>query len=134
VLILNPGTVRFGDQAWEDVAALAVDRAAARTVLEWSDEGPHAVLADVPEVRVSVRVVRRLDGGDLAAPLPGQQATLSFHTAPAMSDAGRRSVTMTAVVLSVTHELAGQQGARQVIALVAVAATGGADPVIVLPV
>lgn len=131
MLILNPRTVRFGAVAWEGVAAIAVDRVPQKTVEQWSDAGPHAVLADVPEVRTRITVRQEPARDDLGPPRPGEQATLSFCTSPAASDAARKRVTATAVVLEVRHEVSAKGTARTVV-LAAVSADGATDPVAVV--
>ncbi|MBM4108995.1 MAG: hypothetical protein FJ255_09355 [Phycisphaerae bacterium] len=131
MLLLNPRRVRFGSEAWEDVTAMVIDRRAARTVLEWSDEGPHAVLADVPRQRVGIRVVQQVAREDVSSPRPGDEALLVAYTSPAGSEGGRRRVSCFAVVVGVSHELSLSRGAVRTVELVAVSASGGADPIVV---
>ena len=129
MLVLNPRVVKFGPAVWEGVLAVTVDRLANKRIVEWSDAGPHAVFADVPEQRIEVRITQELVREDLAGPAPGQQAELSLSTSPASGDAGRKKVSLQAVVVQVSHELSLKKGALRVIELVAVSATGSADPV-----
>lgn len=131
MLLLTPRAVRFGEATWEDVSAVVVDRASRRSVVEWSDLGPHAVLADVPEQEVTVRVVQSLTRDAPDAPRPGDAGQLSFDTSPAGTDTGRRRVSAQAVVLGVRHELSVKGGATRTVTLVAVSPDGAADPVIV---
>lgn len=131
MLLLNPRRVRFGSSLWEDVTALAIDRRADRTVLEWSDDGPHAVLADVPRQRINIRVVQQVAREDVSAPRPGDEALLIAYTSPTASEAGRKRVSCYAVVLAVSHELSLSRGAVRTVELVAVSASGGADPIVV---
>lgn len=127
MLLTNPAVVRFGTHVWEDVEMLAVDRQAERTVLEHDDFGPHAVFADVPEQSMRVRIVRRIARDDVNVPVPGDQEEVVFYTSPSGTDAGRKRLKATAVVLSVKHELTPTH-ARQTITLAAVSASGNADP------
>lgn len=129
MLLLNPRVVRFGSATWEDVAAVAVDREAHRLVLEWGDLGPHAVFADVPEQKVTIRVVQEVARGDVDVPRPGEQGTVEFHTSPASGSAGRRRVSATAVITDVTHEVSLKGGAIRRVTLVAVSGDGVTDPV-----
>lgn len=131
MLVLNPRVVKFGPAVWEGVLAVAVDRLANKRIIEWSDAGPHATFADVPEQRIEVKVTQELVREDLAGPVPGQQAELVLHTSPTASDAARRRVSLQAVVVQVSHELSLKKGAVRVIELVAVSATGSADPVVI---
>jgi hypothetical protein len=131
MLLLNPRRVRFGNEAWEDVTALVVDRRAARTVVEWSDEGPYAVLADVPRQRVTLRVVQQIAREDIGAPRPGQEGLLVAYTSPTGSEGGRRRVRCQAVVTAVSHELSLSRGAVRTVDLVAVSGSGAADPIMV---
>lgn len=129
MLVLNPRLVKFGSAVWEGVLAITIDRAAHKQVLEWSDLGPHAVLADVPEERIDLTVVRELVRDDLAGPRPSEQAELVFYTSPTASDAARKKVSVQAVVVAVTHELSLKKGAVRTIRLIAVSSTGGTDPI-----
>lgn len=131
MLILAPQLVRFDTLEWTDVSLIAIDRLAAREAIEWTDLGPHPTFADVPEQRTTIRIVRRLDRGDLASPVPGQAGALAFEVSPAATEAGKRTYTAQCIVLSVRHELsAGPRGpgAMQTIELVALSSDGAADP------
>lgn len=131
MLILSPRRVRFDTMEWTDVSLIAIDRAAAREAIEWSDLGPHPIFADVPEQRTTIRIVRHLDRGDLAAPAPGLAGELVFEVSPAATEAGRRTHAAQCVVLGVRHELgAGTRGpaAVQTIELIALSTDGAAEP------
>ena len=131
MLILNPRSVKFGGATWDDVTMVAVDREAHRHVQEWGDLGPHAVVVDVPEQRVRVRVVRNVGAGDIDVPRPGDAATLTLYTAPAGNELRRRRVSCAAVVLGVSHQLS-SAGATRTVTLIAVSSDGAADPVSVV--
>ena len=131
MLILNPRVVHFGVATWDDVIAVAIDREAHRTVEEWSDLGPYAVLADVPEQKVRVTVVQEVARDDVNTPRPGEAGTLVFFTSPTASDAGRKKVSCGAVVLEVRHELSVKKGAVRTVVLAGVS-DGEADPVVVV--
>jgi hypothetical protein len=131
VLLLNPRVVKFGGASWEGVAAVVIDRSAARLAEEWGDSGPYATFADVPEQRVRVRVVQELSGDDVGSPRPGDEGTLEFFTSPARSDGGRRRVSIACVVLGVEHEVSLKKGALRTVTLAAVSSDGAADPVVV---
>ena len=47
MLVMNPRSVSFDGELLEDVTSVVIDRRGERVVVEWSDEGPHAVFADV---------------------------------------------------------------------------------------
>jgi hypothetical protein len=130
MLILNPRLVTFGSYSWPEVAAIAIDRSPHRTVEDWSDLGPYAVLVDVPEQKVRVTVVQEVERDDVHLPRPGESGTLSFRTSPTASDAGRRRFSCTAVVLEVRHELSLRKGAVRTVTLAAVSADGATDPVV----
>jgi hypothetical protein len=131
MLILSPASVRFGTAAWDDVLSVTIDRAAARSVLEWSDLGPHAVFADVPEERLTIRVVRRLLRDTLVTLRPGDSAELAVALSPSAGGAQRKRVRVTCVVMGVEHDVAGARGATQSITLAGIGATGATDPVTV---
>jgi hypothetical protein len=129
MLLLNPRIVKFAGAVWEGVVSVAVDRAAHRTVEEWSDGGPYAMLADVPEQRVRITVVQELARGEVGTPRPGESGTLTFHTSPGAADSGRKRIAATAVVLSVAHELSLRKGALRTVVFAAVSTDGAGDPV-----
>jgi hypothetical protein len=129
MLLLNPRSVSFGGAVWEDVSAVVIDRAAARAIKEWSDTGPHLVLADVPEQLVTVRVVQQVARDDVGVPVPGEAGELVFHTAPSGSDSPRKRVRAQCVVMDVTHELSLKNGAVRTVKLLAVSSDGATDPI-----
>ena len=128
MLLLNPTTVRFGQSLWPSISAIAIDRQPRRIVEEWTDLGPYTAMVDVPEQRIRIVIHQELAHDDPSPPRPGDQATLSFFTAPARADAARRKVSSTAVVLEVRHELSQKKGALRVISLAAISG-GAADPI-----
>ncbi|MFM9994896.1 MAG: hypothetical protein ACKVU4_03745 [Phycisphaerales bacterium] len=129
MLLLNPRTVKFGDSVWDDVTAVAIDREPERLVLEWSEFGPHVVLADVPQQKATLRVVQTVARDDVNAPRPGDEGTVEFFTSPASGSAGRKRVSAPAVITEVTHELSLRGGAVRRVAMIAVSPTGAADPI-----
>ena len=131
MLYLHPREVTFGGVTWSNVASVAIERAAARSFVEAGGVGPHAVIADVPEQRVGVTVVQELLADDMDAPVPGWQGTLAFETALNSSGAGRRRVSMAAVVLGVSYRVSRRSGSARTVELVAVSGDGVADPVTV---
>ena len=127
---LNPTNVSFGSDTYSLVESVAIDRDASRLVVEHGDDGPHAVFADVPKQRVTVRIVRRVSDPSANVPSPGAMAELSFDTSANASLADARRITVaSAVVSSVTHTLTRSDGGRQTIVLVAVSSDGATDPV-----
>lgn len=131
MLFLHPRVVSFGGSDWAGVESVAIERSAARSFVEFGEQGPHAVLADVPEQRVEVRVVQELLGEDMDVPRPGEIGTLGFETAPNSSGAGRKRVSMTAVVMGVKYQVSRKGGSARTVDLIAVSADGAADPVLV---
>lgn len=129
MLLLNPRLVQFGPHAWDDVAAVTIDRAAARLAEEWGDLGPHAAFADVPELRTTIRIVQELLRDDLDAPLPGTQDELTLHTSPAWADGGRRKLTARAIITRIEHEVSLKRGAIRTITLLAISEDGADDPI-----
>jgi hypothetical protein len=128
MLVFNPEKVSFAGADWEGVESVAVDRLAHRLVQEWSDDGAAMVFADVPEQKVRVVLVQRLEDRALVSPVPGDSGTLSFEAARSGSDAGRVLVTMEAVVAEVRHDMRRTGGVRSMV-LWAVSSDGATDPV-----
>jgi hypothetical protein len=129
VLIIDPREVSFGASTWSGVTSVAIERKAARSFAEYAGTGPHVVLADVPEQRVEVTVVQELLGEDMDAPVPGWAGELSFETALNGSAAGRKRVSMQAVVLGVRYAASRKSGSVRTVELLAVSADGATDPV-----
>jgi hypothetical protein len=113
-----------------------LNRSAAGEVVEWSDMGPHVVLADVPEQRVEIRVVQNLSGArageSVDAPSPGEMGELVFHTSPTAGAGGRKRIAVQVVVLRVEHELSLRRGAVRTVRFVAISSDGQADPLSVI--
>lgn len=128
MLLLNPRLVTFNTVRWDDIALVAIDRAAGREVVEWSDLGPHVVLADVPEQRIEIRIIQELTRDDITIPHPGDAGELVLHTSPASTDAGRKEISARAVILRVQHELSLKRGATRTITLIAISPDGADDP------
>jgi len=129
MLVLKPRRVEFDGETWGNVGSVAISRTAESMVVEWSDSGPHVVLADVPEQRVSVEVVQSLLGEDMDEPRPGRTGTLSFETGSSSTDASTDTVSMTAVIERVWYEVSVSRGSSRRVRLVAVSSNGSADPV-----
>src|SRR4051794_38463007 len=129
MLILNPRSVTFGPARWENIRSLALDRLP-RTIAEsWSDAGPYAVFADIPEQSLRITVIQELSPPDLAAPIPGDRATLSFCTSPTAGDTRRQRLSADAVVLRVSHDLSQTGAPTRTILLAPLSADGAADPI-----
>jgi hypothetical protein len=131
MLILHPREVRIGGVLYEGVTLVAVDRLARSEVLEWGDEGPQVMFADVPRREVRVRVEQDLTRDELVGPAVGSVVEVRFSTSASASESGRSEVSATCVVLGVRHELSQRRGAVRVMELVAVSVDGVADPVTV---
>jgi hypothetical protein len=129
VLILNPRSVTFGAARWEAVQSVALDRLPHRIAESWTDGGPYAVFADVPEQALRVTVVQELSPTDLSAPRPGDRATLAFCTSPTAGEAQRQRLSADAVVLRVSHDLSLRGAPTRTILLAPVSSDGAADPI-----
>ncbi|MEZ6242777.1 MAG: hypothetical protein R3B57_07010 [Phycisphaerales bacterium] len=130
MLVLNPRQVTFGSATWGNVASVSIGRTSNKLLAEWSDEGAHVVLADVPEQLVTVRVVQEMLGDDMDTPKPGESGELTFTTGANSSDAATREVTIaSAVVRTVSYETSTSRGSRRYIELIAVSSNGTTDPV-----
>ena len=146
MVFLNPRRVRFGEHVLDDVSSVVIERSAVRTVEAWSDDGPHAVLVDVAEARVAVRIEQNIAGqgvfgGPLASdgvpsrpqigePVPGEMGELIAEWAPSGADLGRRRMRMQAVVVQVSDSISAA-GSKRTLTLRGVSAEGAADPIVV---
>lgn len=128
MLVLSPESVAFEGESWAAVEVISIDRTPKREVVEVGDAGPQVVFVDVPERRVNVRVVRRIERSELDSVKPGDAGELSFRAGFGRTDAGWSVVTVDAVVTRVTHEFA-PDGVKRVVVMVGVSSDGVADPV-----
>jgi hypothetical protein len=135
MLMMSPRVVKFGAVVIERVVAVAVDRAAAKSAVEWGDGGPHVVFADVPEQRVTVTVRQVLTREDAADLTPGTSGMLVFFTGPTGAEGGRRKISGTAVLMGAESDVRGGEGvdasAGRTLRFVMVSADGSADPITV---
>ncbi|MEO0511417.1 MAG: hypothetical protein AAF108_00775 [Planctomycetota bacterium] len=128
MLVLDATKVSFAGSGLGGARLIAVDRVAATELVSFSDDGPHVVFADVPQQRVTLKLVRRLPTGTLDGPEPGDEGALSFETAVGRTDGSRSSVSAQAVVTKVQHGVT-REGVEQTISFVAVSSAGATDPV-----
>jgi hypothetical protein len=135
MIVLNPGTVRFGSFVWEDVLVVAADRVATRVIEEHDDLGPFAAFVDLAEQSVYVRVQRSIAADDVEAPALGTAGTLVVFAAPPADDRRRRRVKISCVVVGIKAEVgtggSGGRGPTQTILFRGVAGAGGTDPVVI---
>ncbi|MFI4894352.1 MAG: hypothetical protein ACIAQ0_13120 [Phycisphaerales bacterium JB058] len=128
MLVLSPESVEFEGESWPAVELISIDRTSKREVVEVGDAGPQVVFVDVPERRVNVRVVRRIERSELDSVRPGDAGELSFRAGFGRTDAGWSEVSLDAVVTRVTHEFE-RGGVKRVVLMVAVSSDGVTDPV-----
>ena len=127
MLWIDPDNVTLGALPLPGVSAITVDRRAERAAVEWSDFGPHAVFADVPEQRTTIRLTRTMRPGDTIAPRPGDLATLRFRAAPSLAASGAVSIFTDAVVLSFSHAADTERRITQAIDVLGLASDGARD-------
>jgi len=129
MLLLSPRTVTFAATLWPNVALVAIDRAASRPLLDYTDAGPHPTFADAPEQVTRIRIVQELASEDLGSPRPGELGTLELFTSPTATNRPRTRLSAIACVESVTHEVSLKRGTLRTITLVALSPDGAADPI-----
>lgn len=128
MLFLNPSQLSLLSTDLPDIDSVSIDRLAHREVVEWSDAGPFAVFADIPESKVEITITQRLEREfSLAGPLPGEQGALEFIIAPNASHAHRQKVSAQVVVRSVRNDLAAKP--KRIISLAALSPDGTTDPI-----
>lgn len=131
MFLLSPTRVSLGALVLQNVAAVSIDRAPFREAVEFSDAGPHATFADIPEQKVLITIQQHLTATDIAAPLPSASATLTIHARPNASDAGSITMQSTVVVRACTHTLS-PKGATRTLSLIAISSSGTTDPITIL--
>lgn len=131
MLILNPAKLSLLGLEYGSIESVKVNQLAHREVVEWSDAGPHAVFADIPECRVEIEISQRLESGtadqSLDGPKPGQLGAFEVITSPNASQARRRKLSAQCVIKSVRNE-AGPR-AKRTITLIALSSDGSTDPI-----
>ncbi|MBL8876944.1 MAG: hypothetical protein JNM86_14195 [Phycisphaerae bacterium] len=134
MLFLNPTKLSLLSADYSNIESVSIDRLAHREVTEYSDAGPYAVFADIPESKVEIAITQRLDTGamtindqSLTGPKPGQQGTLELITSPNSSQAQRKKLTTQVVIRAVRYDLAAKP--KRTISLVAISPDGATDPI-----
>jgi hypothetical protein len=157
MMLLHPEVVEFGEVVLPGVVGLTVSRTARGVgtketgggveIVEWGDDGPQVAFADVPSIRVTIEITRRIRHDELQSIMPGEQAELRAFVSPrgARSDVERRRIKVTCVVLSVETTLAkaaasgaatrevtaGGVGGVQTITLIGISSNGKNDPIVI---
>ncbi len=131
MVFLNPDIVTLGALRLTNVAFVAIDRQARRTALEYSDLGPYAAFVDVPEQRITLRIVRRITESETSALKPGDKVVFSVRVAPGASAAQALRIECQVVITSIDAALSNRAGATQRISAVAVSTDGAADPIVI---
>lgn len=137
MLIVHPEIVRLGALTIENVSSVIIERTATKLIVDWSDSGPHVVLADVPEQRVSVRIVHEptLQEGTLSDGVrPGDLAQLSVIFATNSGHSLRRKLTAQAMVSDVKYQIQqragpGRDGTVRHLTCVLISPDGAVDPI-----
>ncbi|MGH7244822.1 MAG: hypothetical protein ACREJD_15520 [Phycisphaerales bacterium] len=131
MLFLNPQSLSLLNVTYSNIESVSIDRLAHKEVTDYSDAGPFAVFADVPETKVEIQIVQRLDSGSdqsLSGPKPGQQGALELTTSPNASQAQRKKLTTQVVIRAVRYDLAAKS--KRMISLVAISPDGATDPIV----
>lgn len=126
---LNPRRVTIGSTQLSHVSSVVINRVANKLAVEYSDLGPQAAFADVPEERVTIKIKRAVTSGGAGDLRPGDRAALSFRTAPSAADAVTREINAEVVLTAVEHTVDATRGGAQTIDAVAVSPDGLTDPV-----
>lgn len=126
---LSPQEVYLGNIVLDHVESISINRSPHKSVLEWTDLGPHLGFADVPEQRVDVRIEREIVDSESIDLKPGDEVTLTARRATSASAARVVQITATVVILSVDYTLSKTRGARQRIHAIAISSGGLSDPI-----
>ncbi len=132
MLLLNPEIVRFDSHLWDDVATLAIDHTPNRLIEDFSDLGPFATFADVPEQSIQIRVQRRITTDDLDSPALGAQGTLTFYFSPPGAELSRRRVAISCVLTSIRTDLPALKQATRTLTFLATS-DGATNPITITP-
>lgn len=130
MLFLNPTKLSLLSADYSNIESVSIDRLVHKEITDYSDTGPYAVFADIPESKVEISITQRLDTGpdqSLSGPKPGQHGTLELITSPNASQAQRKKLTAQVVIRSVRYDLAAKP--KRTINLVALSPDGATDPI-----
>lgn len=128
MLFLNPTQLSLLSIDLPDIDSVSIDRLAHREIFEWSDSGPFAIFADIPESKVEITITQRLERElSLSGPRPGEQGMLEFIISPNASHAHRQKFSAQVVVRSVRIDLATKP--KRLISLAALSPDGATDPI-----
>jgi len=130
MLVMRPSVVKFGADEWAGVVRVAIESLSVEMAEEWDDEGPNLMFADSTRRKTSVQVFQDVEGDDLSTPDPGTEAGLVVEVDRG-NDADKKSISMTAVVQSVSYSFSGSRSTR-LVRLVAVSSAGNFEPVSVI--
>lgn len=131
MLAIAPERVVFAGSELKGVRVVAISRGASRSVIEYSEAGPHCVFVDAPEQRTRVAVVSAVGSEDLFPPSTASGGVLEVRLARAPGVNTRRELRMAAVVMQVSYR-ATQGGAERTVEFEAYSADGRVDPVSVI--
>jgi hypothetical protein len=129
MIYLSPRRVTLGTTELTHVSRVTIDRTADLLAVEHSDLGPHVEFVDVPEQRITVRIVRTIVADEAGSIRPGQQHALTLHSAASSAAPEAREVTGVVVVTGVEHDYTLKHGLQQTITAIALAGAGGSDPI-----
>lgn len=127
MIVLRPDRVDFGDETWDGVVRVAIDRESAKTIEGYDETGSFATHVDVARQRVVIRVTQEIVGNDLEAPIPGQLGELELMASNG-TEHERRRVRCDCVIESVQNRIS-DYGATRSIVMIAQSESGESDPV-----
>lgn len=127
MLVMRPAVVMFGSVRWDGVTRVAVETSSAEMTQDWDEAGPNLVFADSTRRVTNVQVFQEIDGDDVSAPDAGEESVLVVEVGSG-NDAGRRTISIGVVVVSVSYSFSGSRSTR-LVQMVAVSTAGNVDPV-----
>lgn len=127
MLVMRPAVVMFGSIRWDGVTRVAVETSSAEMTQDWDESGPNLVFADSTRRVTNVQVFQDIDGDDVSAPDAGEESVLVVEVGSG-NDAGRRTISIGVVVVSVSYSFSGSRSTR-LVQMVAVSSAGDVDPV-----
>lgn len=129
MIYLSPRRVTLGSLELSNVSRVTIDRTPDVLAVEHSDVGPHVEFVDVPEQRVTLRIVRRVVEDEAGTIKPGQQHAMTLRSATSTASPSARQVAASVVVTAIEHDYTAKNGLQQTITAIALAGAGGADPI-----
>jgi len=127
-VFLNPQRVIFDGESLENVSRVRLERKSGQVVADTPAGLPYASFIDASGPQLEVIVERELIEQIGTGPDLGAEGELHFEVAFGRSDGLRRTISLTAVLISLSMSFTRDRQAVQTLRFLGVSSTGETDP------